>query len=66
MQDTGKLFQGQKDVNILMLVWPIWIGDGRKGDLQNVTIENRQSPFYVVNRVTLTGKKTTLNIMLVL
>ena len=25
--------------------------------LQCVTIENRQSPFYVVNRVTLTGKK---------
>ena len=33
--------------------------------VQCVTIENRQSPFYVVNRVTLTGKKTTLNILLV-
>ena len=32
--------------------------------VQCVTIENRQSPFYVVNRVTLTGK-TTLDIILV-
>ena len=39
--------------------------DNFKSDLQCVTIENRQSPFYVVNRVTLTGKKTTLNILLV-
>ena len=36
---------------------------GRR-EVQCVTIENRQSPFYVVNRVTLTGK-TTLNILLV-
>ena len=25
--------------------------------VRNVTIENQQSPFYVINRVTLTGKK---------
>ena len=33
MQDTvNRPFQGQKDVNILMLAWPIWTGDGRKGE----------------------------------
>ena len=31
----------------------------RNEDIQN-TIENRQSPFYVVNKVTLAGKKLSL------
>ena len=32
-------------------------GKSYKMEIQCVTIENRQSPFYVVNRVTLAGKK---------
>ena len=45
------------DNDIDMLICEVWQIQAVLLNVQCLTIENRQSPFYVVNQVTLTGEK---------
>ena len=49
---TGKIYSTK-----LLQCWPTETDERLVYVVQCITIDNRQSPFYVVNRVFLTGKK---------